>query len=329
MADELSTLERIRKEIRRITKSPSVSQITNDNIDEYINSFILYDIPSSLKLFTLEKNLTFFTSANQFLYETTTDDVDDPLYNFKNKYVNITSPVYIAGTRAMLTKSQDEFYSYGLKQEFTEEVGTGDGATSTFSGTLSKYPVLCDRVMFTYLNTDGDSVVIQGDGDDGLIDPFAITGYGGDFNCKTGAYSLALSSVPGVGEAITASTVPYTPTKPTCVLFHNNKFRVWPIPDKSYRVEVSAVQRPSELLSDDSEPELSAWWEYIVLGACRKIFLSRLDLDSIQRIEAEFIHWEDLINRRTIENQTDQKVYTIYDTDSGDEYNDYFWTYRG
>jgi hypothetical protein len=43
MAD--STLGAIRTKVRRLTRSPNTAQITDNQIDEYVNTFILYDFP--------------------------------------------------------------------------------------------------------------------------------------------------------------------------------------------------------------------------------------------------------------------------------------------
>jgi len=57
----LSTLEQIRIKVRRLTRSPSTSQITDASINDYINTFILYDFPEHLKTSYLRKTFTFYT----------------------------------------------------------------------------------------------------------------------------------------------------------------------------------------------------------------------------------------------------------------------------
>jgi len=46
----LSKLESIRTKIRRLTRSPSSAQITNAQIDDYINTFVLYDFPEYIQI---------------------------------------------------------------------------------------------------------------------------------------------------------------------------------------------------------------------------------------------------------------------------------------
>ena len=57
MAD-FSTIE---TKIRRITKSPSSSQLTSDQIKDYVNDFILNDMPERLRVINLVKQFTFYT----------------------------------------------------------------------------------------------------------------------------------------------------------------------------------------------------------------------------------------------------------------------------
>lgn len=59
-----ATLQDIRLKVRRVTKSPSSNQITDPQIDEYINTFYLYDFPEHLRTFNLRQNITFTTIPN-------------------------------------------------------------------------------------------------------------------------------------------------------------------------------------------------------------------------------------------------------------------------
>ena len=77
MAD--STLTAIRIKIRRLTRSPSQALITDAQIDDYINTFVLYDFPESLRLSTFRTMLTFYTQPNIDTYETNTVDTTAPL----------------------------------------------------------------------------------------------------------------------------------------------------------------------------------------------------------------------------------------------------------
>lgn len=59
-----ATLNDIRLKVRRVTKSPSQNQLTDPQIDQYINTFYLYDFPEHLRLFDLRDHLKFVCSPN-------------------------------------------------------------------------------------------------------------------------------------------------------------------------------------------------------------------------------------------------------------------------
>ena len=82
----MPTLADIRTKVRKITRSPSVAQISDIEINDYINTFILYDMPNMDQIFDFKRTLTFYTRAYIGDYPTNTTNVTDPLYDFKNKF---------------------------------------------------------------------------------------------------------------------------------------------------------------------------------------------------------------------------------------------------
>ena len=76
-------------------------------------------------------------------------------------------------------------------------------------------------------------------------------------------------------------------------------------------------RRPTELLLVGQSPELEQWWQYIAYGASKKVFEDRMDMQSVQMIMPEFNKQERLVLRRTIVQQTNERVATIY-TEQGD-----------
>src|SRR5580765_2325949 len=92
-----STLAAIQQKVRRLTRSPSLQQLSDADLNQYINTFILYDFPEHLRLFSLRTTLTFYTQPFIDVYETNTIDPTNPLYNFKNKYLTVHPTIYVAG----------------------------------------------------------------------------------------------------------------------------------------------------------------------------------------------------------------------------------------
>lgn len=314
----LSTLDQIIVKVRRLTRSMSSNQLSDSEIKNYVNNFVLYDFPEHLRLFNLRTTLTFYTQPYVDEYTTTTGDPDNPLYNFTNQYISVHQPVYIAGYQALFAESREQFFGIYPKTNNIQSIGTaGDGVTVSYAGTLSAVPVLRGNVLFSSVATNGDGLSIidvpvtntQGS----LID--ANTGAAAGFsaiNYVTGQYFFDFPSAPAVGQAINSQTVPYVASLPQAMLFYDGIFTLRPIPDQPYRVQFEVYKRPAELLQGAQTPELSEWWQYIAYGASRKVLQDRMDVESLAIIEPEYQKQEQLVLRRTIVQQTSQRTATIY-----------------
>ena len=321
----LSTLEQIRTKVRRLTRSPSTSQLAVSDIDNYVNNFVLYDFPETLRLFSLRKTLTFYTAPNIDTYENNTTVTTDPLYNFKNKYVSIHNPVYVGGFQQFFSQSQEQFYGIYPAVNNVFQIGIGNGVTTNFSGTLSSFPVLRNKVTFTSADVNNNPLVLVdtpysallGYIDDPGIPQVGVPDPANVINYNTGLYNITFSAAPDVSEPIYAQTVPYVASRPAGVLFYADKFVFRPVPDKAYRVEMEAYVRPTELLAAGDMPELSQWWQYIAYGAAKKVFEDRMDMESISNIMVELKNQEALVLRRCIDIQTKERTATIYTEQTG------------
>lgn len=313
MAD--STLGAIRTKVRRLTRSPSVAQLTDTEIDEYVNTFILYDLPEHLRLFKLRSTFTFYTDPNIEEYASNST-VGDPLENFDNKYIGVYGPAFVAGYESMFTQSLAELSRIFPFTNSIVHIRTGDGVQVAYTGTLQNTPFLRNHVTFGSVDTNGNGIAVYDDGT-GTLDGDGI----GTINYTTGAYSILFTNPPGDGEEINSITVPYTAARPNSILFFDNKFIVRPVPDKVYPIQVEVDIRPTELLSGAQSPDLEQWWQYIAYGAAKKVFEDRTDMDSIQLIMPEFTKQEILVNRRTINLQTKERTATIYTESSTGQYN--------
>ena len=304
MAD--STLAAIRKKVRRLTRTPSEQQLSNADLDEFINTFIHFDFPPELRIESLKQNFTFYTAPNVDTYETSAV-VTDPMYDFKDKYTAVTGPAYIAGTLSSVILSQEEFYNrYPLTNRLATET-TGDGVSNIFTGTLSDYPVLQGTVVFSTVDTLG---IARKAYDDGLG---TFSGdAAGTIDYVTGDWALTWNDVPASAEPIYSATYAYQAAQPVSLLFFNNKFVVRPIPDKTYPITVQVYARPTALTAAGDMPGLEQWWQYIAFGTAIKIFYDRSEMDSVQELMPEFKNQEALVLRRTIIEQMNQRSSTIY-----------------
>ena len=299
MAD--TTLAAIRKKVRRLTQSPSTAQLTIATLDDYINTFILYDFPETLRLFSLHRPVTFSLQPNIDTYT-----IDSVLTDI-NDFITFNPPVYIAGFKAFYSQSEEEFFNIYPFHNSIQSTGlSGNGGTFAFAGTLSGIPVTRGKVCFTAKSATNDGLELSDKDSDGLL-----TGDGtGTINYLTGAYTLTFSTAPlGV---INSQTVPYVAARPTAMLYFGNKFVFRPIPDQVYHVQIEAFVRPTDLLAMGDKPELEQWWQYIAYGAAKKVLEDRMDMETVQMIMPEFNRQEKMVLRRTIVQQTNERTATIY-----------------
>src|SRR6202158_3665681 len=94
-----NTLSAIETKVRRLTRSPSTAQLSQADLDNYINTFVVYDFPEQLRTFNLRTQFTFYTNPGQDVYPTDIDSfggvTTNPLYNFQNLYLTVHPPFYV------------------------------------------------------------------------------------------------------------------------------------------------------------------------------------------------------------------------------------------
>ncbi len=171
MAD--SSLLAIQQKVRRLTRSLSEAQLTTPQLNQYINTYVLYDFPETLRLFNLRSTFSFYTSPFVDVYSTTS--VSSPLYDFTNKYITTDSPVYIAGYQALYSESRNQFFGiYPLVNSIASIGVYGDGATNQFAGVINSQQanttaigsnqvisLLQNNVMFSSIDANGNGLVLQ------------------------------------------------------------------------------------------------------------------------------------------------------------------------
>ena len=85
------TLAAIQQKVRRLTRCPSENQLTTDDLNNYINTFVIYDFPEQLRTFNLRQQFTFTCNpfqdvyyTNEINYGTSSAPQNNDLYNFQN-----------------------------------------------------------------------------------------------------------------------------------------------------------------------------------------------------------------------------------------------------
>lgn len=334
-----STLQDIYTKVRRLTRSPSQAQLSNDDINDYVNKFVLYELPQELRLFNLRRIFTFYTEPYVDTYSTTTFNVNDPFYDFKNRYISIHEPLYIGGQKGFFSQSRDQFFGLYPKIQSLVQIATGDGVTVQFTGTLTNAPLIRNFVQFSSIDVNSNSLIqvdvpfapgnVNYPEFGNLVVPnqpsAAVIDVNNNINYVTATYTVTFAFAPDAGQPIYAQTVPAVLARPQAILYYDNTFTVRPVPDKAYKIEFECYIQPTELLSTDlnQEPELKSWAEYIAYGASRKVFQDRMDMESLQMIEPEFKRQERLVVRPTIVQLTNQRTATIFTEGNAN------WPYTG
>lgn len=348
-----SDLNAIRVKVRRLTQSPSENQLTTQDLDNYINTFVIYDFPEHLRTFNLRRTYSFYTNPGQDVYGTDTvsygNAVNNPLYDFQNKYISVHSPVFIAGYQQFYTQDESQFFSIYPKVNSIASTGlSGDGVSTTFTGNISfgqsftqgitqNITLLQNNVLMTSIDANNGGL--------GMVDVPVIdttTGYNtvignlyspsnlptqpptvvlanNHVNYLTGVFTVTFNTPPAFGQSITSQTVPLVASLPQAMMYYGNQFTVRPIPDQVYKVTVEVFAMPTFLASANQEPALNEYWQYIAYGAAKKIFEDRMDMDSVQSILPEFKMQQELCLRRSLVQWANERTATIYteQTDAG------------
>ena len=315
-----ATLAAIEQKVRRITRTPSENQLSTADLDNYINTFLLYNLPQNLKLYNLRSTFTFYTQPNIDTYATETNDPTNVFYNFAQNVSAVHPSAYLAGIPGLFTEWRDVFYGY--YPQFTSIAQLpiqGDGTPGPFTGYLSAVPILQNDVIFSTIDANNNSLILvdypvsNTTGALGLqnVKTTSLTQYG-FINYITGQFSLTFPSNTAAGAQITASTLPYQAGKPTCVLYYNQQFKIRPVPDKTYSIQLEVDMLPTYFLSQNQLPQINQWWQYIAYGAAKLIFEDRMDQDSVQLILPEFLAQEMLVQRATLTTYANERTLTIY-----------------
>lgn len=335
-----STLANIQTKVRRLTRSPSESQLSNDQLNNYINTFVLYDFPEHLRLFSLRTTLTFYTQPGVDVYSTNTTVETDPLYNFQNKYVAVHQPVFMAGIQSFYTQWRDVFYGMWPQTNTIEKTLLfGNNSSGPFTGYVPTavqpivpgptftvpYPfILQGSVNFNCLNTSGTSMIMVDvpisntignltQADVPLVPPYdTVQNPANYINYQTGQYVITFPNITQIMAPIWFEGILYQPGKPIGMLYYNNEFTLRPVPDKTYAIQIEVDVRPTQLINNTDVPQISQWWQYIAYGAAKKIFEDRMDIDSVQLIMPEFKQQERLVLRTTLTQQANERTVTVY-----------------
>lgn len=283
-------LSEIRTKTRQVSGRLSTSDMSNTQLDEYINKYFQYEFPAEVKL-----------NRNYSYYEFNTTS-NTRLYDFPENYTNFVPEVRVDNLNTLFYQNPDKFESENPETVQRLTTWTGDGATTGFSNTFSsntplqKGSVIVDDTVEVF-SDDGLGVLT---GDQGGI---------GTVVYSTGAISVTFATAPISSQGIYVSFVQEVVGRPTAVLMYNNQFQFYPVPDRAYRVRLKAwildIVRPTSgankttFTAATDRPLLDEWGPCIALGAARRIVSDFGEMDSYGELTALYKEQVNYILTRT------------------------------
>ena len=325
----MTTLANIRTKVRRLTGRPSPQQITDAQIDDYINTFYLYDMPEHLRLFSQETVFEFMTTSNVDQYDlrtltTWTGVSDQPIADV---FINLKPPAYVAGYQCFWSQSREQFFrNYPALAEIKSTV-EGDGTPGPYAITFANTPLIQTMVTVGAIDDTGATVNCIDVPTDRTTGTWSVINSSntqvGSIDYINGTATITFSNNIPSGNTITFTAVPYVASRPQAMLYYNDILTLRPIPDAEYLVQINAFKRPTQLIASGESPELKQWWQYLAYGAAKKIFEDSQDPESLATLAPGYKEQENLVLRRTIVERTNQRTATIYTEMTGYPYGNF------
>lgn len=304
------TLEQIRNKVRLITGRPSPTQLSDADLDNYINDFYQYDFPAHLKTWNLQTILSPLFGPDDALIP------DTAIYVFDwNQYTNIGPTFYVGGYEIPFYQNTQAFFNFFNTKAVVQQLSTGTGIAGPYAGIVTNTPILGQGIFLSTIDNAGNSLHTSADAagqfeGTGVLAPVPA---GGTINYDTGVVAgLTWTGVIAVGEPIWAQSLTYVSGRPQAVLFYDGALLFYPVPDIAYEVACTVNIVPDELGPGD-QPVVRDWWNAIALGAARKIFIDNLDIESLTKLQPVFDEQMRLVERRTLKQLSTQRASTIYD----------------
>ena len=292
------TLADIMKKVRQVTGRYSPDELSNTELISRINQYYQLRFPAEVKLESKHTFYEFLTEANQAYY-----DVPVTLYT------NFEQLATVNNLSMLWYQDPNRFFQNNPLQYAFLNPWTGDAVTVTFTTTVLVFPIypgtltISDGVE-TFKDTNQDwttaNVTLTGD-----------AGGTATINYNTGAISVTFAAAPANGELIHLNYVVFQPGRPQAILYYNNQFQFYPVPDQAYKVRMGAYQVVSALDDATDTPDLNEWGPCIAYGTALGIFSDYGETDAYS--ETTQLHKEqisiiltrteqDLLNIRSIPN---------------------------
>jgi hypothetical protein len=258
-------------------------------------------------------------------------------------YQMFRPPIYADGVQMGWYQSNEQFYNVFPELVMNEFPIQGDGTAGPFTVAFGRNPILrayiddlgnlLPYVYITtptpsgglqyivdsgYVNASGQGILIQTDSTfQNIIGP-PLTGTppsGGDSGTVdyingTATFTFLNTTIDQAN--IETQTSPFSAGFPRICLFFNNVFKLYPVPDRAYKIQVDAYLTPTVFFNSTGSVPFAYMSEYLARGAARKILSDVGDYEQVQFYEPMFREQENLVLRRSDRQRATQRTATIF-----------------
>lgn len=302
----LNDFDYIKRKIRLVTEKPSPNQLSNADLIDYINSFMIYDLPLHSKYFYHKTRFSLNLVPSVGVYS---------IENFKNQYNNFEPPAYVDNYQIQYFQDDQSFYQMFSQLKFSTNFSSGNGTAGPYNGTYSFTPIQRETAIISTVNAAGALMTATDNGNGTFVNELGAVIAGSTIDYETGTITnITFTAAVPIGGTIYISCNQYLRGRPISVLYFNNEFFFYPFPDRSYNFTIDAYINPAATVAGGGSafPELNQWADVIAFGTAMKIFQDDLDMESYQKVMPFFEKAKNLSLRRTMKQLSNQRVGTIY-----------------
>lgn len=316
----------ILEKARRLIGLYRPEQISDANLEDYLNSFYLYDLPAQFRNLKLKDRYTFNTVRG----------IDTYPFNSEG-YTTVEMPCYCMKREISLFQDPWSFFGVNFNWQYQNNFASGDGTQGPYSGFTSAKPIIrsinnnpvfsvnpnypasqVQNILITANNALGQTQNVTDDGFGNLIQVLSNGNVlnAGTIDYESGAISVSFNLPIDQGQQIQIQYNPTTLAPPLSILFFQNQFTLRPVPDRGYTIELIAYRQPSQALAQTpgglGSPELKEWWELIAVGIAKKFYEDSRDDANIQSMNYMLKEKYALAETRNYGQLGKQRVSTIY-----------------
>ena len=261
------TLADIRQKVRQVTGRLSQDDLSNAELDKRINKYYQYTFPAEVKLEQKHVYYEFLTTPNQATYSVP-----------ESTYTNFEPMATVNNLSMLWYQNADKFNEENPLQYVFSTSWTGDGTTVTFTTTVQSFPIYPSTLTISdNTETFEDTTTTY------TTSNVSITGSEGGsatINYSTGAVSVTFNAAPDDGQDIYLNYVQFQPNRPEAILYFNNLFTLFPVPDQPYVIRMKAYKVVDALEDATDTPDLDEWGPCIAYRTARDLFADYGETDA-------------------------------------------------